>query len=927
MEMAKLTASVAVLLALAGAAPAAQDGAFDPRSMRAHSQARQALEAGDLKTAQIHLRNAVRSDPANLEARYDLGMVNFRLGDLPAAEKDLQQALAGGFPAERVLPDYGAVLLQLQRFDKLLAELRPGDRPPAVEARLRVLRAAAHGGLRQPDAAERELRASLAIVPNAAAHVALGRLALGRRDAAAGRAASEAALALEPQNADAWVLRGESARASGDGEAARAAFDRAVDLAPRQVPARIARAELAIAEGRVEDVRAEADAILAIAARQPHGLYLRALVLAQTGQAAKAAEILQQIGPFVQSFPAGQFLSALVNLALGRPQQAESDVNQVLASRPGHVPARRLLATLLLRRGEADRALQTLQAVREAGGRDAGYLALLGEVFMRLRRHEEAAQAFAEAARIAPSDGGLQASLGASNLRSGQRDLGLQQLESAIAREPALVGAADLLVLTLIRDGEFARARGVAAGLRARTKDSPLPDYYLGLVAQAEGRLDEAQAAFRAALGAAGGFRPASAQLAALLALLGRFDEAVEVLTRQLEATPRSVETMMGLAGLEMQRAAMPAAQRWLERAIAQDERAPAPRIALAELLIARGDQGKALVAARGLYDAAPQDPRAAELLGRIHLAGRDPASAAAMFRRAAGLAPEQPLPRLRLAEALAAGGDVAGARVALDEAVGLQPRALGAWVERVALELRQGDRAEAMRVAERLRGRHPRAAAGDIVLGDLHLAATDTAAARAAYEAALAKEPSADAALRLVAARLRAGEPAEEIMAFARTWLQRQPRDVAMRHRLAALLMEGGRDDEAASELEIILRTAPADVVALNNLAWLKGERQDRDAAGLAARAHALAPDNPDIADTYGWILVRGGETARGIDLLRRAAARAPESGQIRYHLGAALAGAGQREEARRILAEALAAPRPFAGRAEAQRLLETLR
>ena len=927
MVMAKSATCVALLLVLAGAAAAAQTGVFDPRSVRAHAEARRSLETGDAKTAQIHLRNAVRHDPANLEARYDLGMVNLRLGDLAAAEKDLHQALAAGFPAERGLADYATVLLQMQRFDKLLAEVRPGDRPPTVEARLRVLRSAAYVGLRQVDAAERELRAALEIAPAAAAHVGLGRIALGRRNAVAARAASDAALALEPENADAWVLRGESARAAGDAETARAAFDRAVALAPRQVSARIARADLAIAEGRVDDVGAEADAILDVNARQPHGLYLRAMVLSQRGEAAKAAEILQQIGPFVRSFPAGQFLSALVNLALGRPQQAESDVNQVLAARPGHVPARRLLATLQLRRGEAERALQTLQHVREAGARDPGYLSLLGEVFMRLRRHEDAAQAFAQAARLDPSDGGLQASLGASQLRAGNRDLGLQQLEAALAREPTLAGAADLLVLTLIRDGEFERARAIAAGLRARMKDSPLPDYHLGLVAQADGRMDEAEQAFRESLRVSPGFRPASAQLAALLTTLGRFDEAAAALARQLEATPRSVETILGLAGIEMQRGAMPAAQAWLERAIALDGRAPAPRIALTELLIARDDPGKALVAARGLFDAAPQDPRAAELLGRVHLASRDPAGAAAMFRRAAGLAPDQPLPRLRLAQALETGGDIAAARAALDEAIGLQPRALGPWGERVALELRQGDRAEAMRVAERLRARHAAAAAGDIVVGDLHLVAADAMAARVAYEAALRKEPSAEAAQRLVALRLRGGDPVADVVAFARDWLRREPRDLAMRHRLAGLLLESGRGDEAAAELEAVLRRAPGDVVALNNLAWLKAERQDPGARALAARAHALAPGNPEVADTYGWILVQGGETSRGIELLRRAAAQAPESGQIRFHLASALLGAGQRDEARRLLAEALAAARPFAGRAEAQRLLETLR
>ena len=634
LPMAAVSTPLAPRVAGATGAPARSE--CDPRAQKAHGEARRALDTGDLRAAQIHLRNAVRHDPGNLEARYDLGMVNFRLGDLPSAEKDLHQALAGGFPPERVLVDYATVLLQQQKFDKVLADVRPGDRTPELEAKLRVLRAAAHTGLRQSEAAERALREALAIAPIAAAHVGLGRSALGRRDARDALERSDAALAIEPENADAWVLRGDALRAGGDARAARAALDRAVDIAPRNVPARIARAELAIAEGRVEDVRAESEAILQVNAKHPHGLYLRALVLAQTGESARAAEILQQIAGFVQSFPAGQFLSAIVNVNAGRPQQAESDVNQVVAARPGHVPARRLLAALLLRRGEAERALQTLLPVRQAGSGDAGYLALLGEVYMRLRRFEDATQALEEAARIDPSNGGVQANLGASNLGAGHRDLGLQQLEAALARDPRMSDAGNLLVLTLIRDGRTDRAREVVAGLRERLKDSPMPAFYAGLIAQAEGALAEAEAAYREALRIAPGFRPASAQLAGALSAAGRSDEAIALLSRQLEATPRSGETMMGLAGRELRRGADARAQQWLERAIATDDRALPPRIALAELLMSRGDGQKALVAARGAFDAAPQDPRGAELMGRVHLAARDPVSAASMFRRAA---------------------------------------------------------------------------------------------------------------------------------------------------------------------------------------------------------------------------------------------------------------------------------------------------
>src|SRR3546814_7859923 len=58
-----------------------------------------------------------------------------------------------------------------------------------------------------------------------------------------------------------------------------------------------------------------------------------------------------------------------------------------------------------------------------------------------------------------------------------------------------------------------------------------------------------------------------------------------------------------------------------------------------------------------------------------------------------------------------------------------------------------------------------------------------------------------------------------------------------------------------------------------LNNLAWLKNELGEPNALDYARRAHDLAPDSPEIADTLGWMLVQSKDTAEeGLALLREA-------------------------------------------------------
>src|SRR6185437_13087136 len=99
------------------------------RPLAAHadylSSAQAALKKGDLKSAQIDLRNAVRNDPQNAEAHYWLGQVAFQLGDPVAAEREAQAARDRGFDPHRAVQLLAQALLTQNKFDDVLQRLKP----------------------------------------------------------------------------------------------------------------------------------------------------------------------------------------------------------------------------------------------------------------------------------------------------------------------------------------------------------------------------------------------------------------------------------------------------------------------------------------------------------------------------------------------------------------------------------------------------------------------------------------------------------------------------------------------------------------------------------------------------------------------------------------------------------------------------------
>jgi tetratricopeptide (TPR) repeat protein len=126
----------------------------------------------------------------------------------------------------------------------------------------------------------------------------------------------------------------------------------------------------------------------------------------------------------------------------------------------------------------------------------------------------------------------------------------------------------------------------------------------------------------------------------------------------------------------------------------------------------------------------------------------------------------------------------------------------------------------------------------------------------------------------------------------------------------MLALLLQGEGDDEAALNLyESLYGKGVRNVILLNNMAWILQERGDARALELAREAYQEAPNRPEIADTFGWILFNSGQQTQGLNILQQAHLAFPTQTEIAYHVAFALDAVGRSKEAvpilRRLLRE----------------------
>jgi len=136
---------------------------------------------------------------------------------------------------------------------------------------------------------------------------------------------------------------------------------------------------------------------------------------------------------------------------------------------------------------------------------------------------------------------------------------------------------------------------------------------------------------------------------------------------------------------------------------------------------------------------------------------------------------------------------------------------------------------------------------------------------------------------------------------------VEKAPSNINLLYDFSLAAEKIGRYDEMESALRRILEIDPNNQLAYNALGYSLADRNIRldEAYVLIAKALALAPDDPYITDSMGWILFRQGKLKEAELMLRRAYELLPEA-EVMAHLGEVLWLSGQQDEALTFFAEA---------------------
>ncbi|HEY2617130.1 MAG TPA: XrtA/PEP-CTERM system TPR-repeat protein PrsT [Acetobacteraceae bacterium] len=897
-----------------------------PATVRADdlADARKALQQGDLRAAQINLRNAVRSDPQNAEAHFWLAKVSLELGDAVAAEREARAARDRGFDPHQVVPLLAQTMLAQQKAKDLLAELHPDGKDPVLDASILVMRGYAQIALNNMDDAQASFTLAEKTAPNAVEPLLAGaRLLASRGDIAGAQAKIDRAINAQPKSPEALLAKAEILRTKGDATGSLAVLDQMLTDQPGNIRGLLDRAGLLIATGKADKAKTDLAAVLKATPGNVQAIYLQAVIQVQAKDYKAADATLDKINAYIGRIPRGYFLQSVVKEQLGQLAQAEDAIRRYIARTPNDLAGYKVLARIQFAKRRPDLAAESLAKVVESGQGDAEAYDLLGRAYAATGRSDESVKAFQKAESLAPDDVGLQTRLASARMGAGQAESAMVDLERTLELAPTAPQVGEALFFAALATGDLNKAADAVEKVRSAQGDTPVVQNLEGLLKLAQLDVDGAAAKFHDVLKKNPDFVPAQINLSRVSAMQGKPTEAEQLLTTLLDKNPSAEPALSMLVSRFAQTDRMPQAIALVEKA--RDAQPANTRLtaSLGDLYIRSGKPAEALA----LINKDPNAANSVELLGtkaaaQIALEQKD--QARDTYGQILKLDPSALGARRALESLLLQTGDYEHARNLIKEGMAVSPRNYQLYQDYAMVDLKASGVDAAVATAKQLQEQDRDFQQARALIGDIYMAANRPADAVRAYQDALAAAPSEMLVGRLDVALLRSGQ-SDAAVKMLSDWVAQHPADVVATEQLADIYIASRRYDEAVTSLQRVLDKKPHDPVALNNLAWVYQQQGDKRAQGLAQQAYVLSPGG-QTADTLGWILVSSGNVAQGMPLLRQAASQAGSDPRILYHFAVALKEAGKRDEAIKMLNAVVANKGEFGEKAEAQKLLDEL-
>jgi len=868
-------------------------------------RAKASISENNSNSAIIDLKNALKINANNAEARFLLGNTYVYIGDAISAEKELLKANTLGIPKSDIATPLAKSLFILNRHNEILNSFKEiHDYPQNIQAEIYLIKGQSFYKTGEHKKAEEVLLAVAESHKDSLYEIkSKAFLSFYGKNYEESEKWVEKALSINPKSPDMLLLKGDVLFAQSKYKEASIVFSTLSDL---QTSSLVPRILLGISQLNNNDSETAITTFKNIIAQIPNNPLANYFLASAYLKEKKFEEAKTFAEKSLVSDPANlrsRLIAGVSNYMLKNYEQSMEHLKQFTAKVPEHEIALKTLAATQSKLGFTDQAILTLSKVTTLSEDDATLLASIADEAVSGGDLRTGKEFFQKAAKLSRNSPIMLASLGLTKVSAGEIEDGLKNIEEAAKSGDFSSNIQLSLILTYIQTERFDEA--ISASIKFQQENPQNPDGYTlqGIAYGGKNQLEKAKLLFEKALNIQPGNANASSNLASYYLAQNDTLKAQDALKAALKINPGNPKLSISLSKLHSKEGEFEKSIEILENSNNLFPNNVDTKITLASNYFALNQANKVLNILNPIEAEGKTYPAYLEIKGRAELIEKQYESAISTFTNLVSLKPTEASFFFYLATAFSEFGDSKSAKSNLQKAVSLNPKhelyRLNYIKTLVSLQETKSAKAQ----IKKLNPKSQKLADILVLRGKIALVEKKPEKASSYFKQALDKNEINSINI-LYARSLYALGETQESFDVLNKWLKLYPEDAATHKVIAELYLERNEHELALSSFNRVLELSPNDYVALNNAAWLqfKAGRLNK-AKSLAKKANTIKPNDPTIQDTYGMILLEMGEIQEAKNLLEKSSRYMPDNLNTRYHIALAYFKEGNEEESKVIL------------------------
>ncbi len=884
-------------------------------------KAQNAFEKKQYSSSLIHLKNAAKEDPRNLQVHLELIKVFILTGQGIQAQTEVNKAHKLNATPKQIAILEAKVQLMVGEFDKITNGFNFIDLPQNEIARIRAIQGHAYYEKRQFKQARLMFQRAYLLSPDEL-EVKLGqsRLFFIDGNAKQEKLLVESLILHYGDEPEVMIRAGQFYRSIHNFDKALSFFKSAGKIQPSNVNVWFGVVRSYIGKKEYQKAKNEIQTVLNNYPEHQVGNYLLAVIAFEQQDYSRAKSAIDIVIKGKKRNYEALKLLGTIQFHQQDYSSSHKNLEKFLKFNPNDVQAKKTIAAIYLKRKQGSLAIDLLKPIEKTN--DPYIFSMIATAYQIIGNKEKSDTYLSKALKAAPDNIIIQKQFKRAKLQSGKSI----ELTFTDNDYNDFIGQGRLHVLNLISKQQYDKAADVLNNYLKKSPKSALLYYLLGTTSLYKNDTIEAKAFYKKSINLNNDLIESKINLAKIYISEKNDREAEKLYREVLKTKSHNDQSLISLAGIFKRRGKDEEMLKWLNKSRKLNRASLASREVLVDYYSRVKNITKAVEISNEMVAIQPENiSLLVSYANLLKLSGR-PDSAVQIYKKIIKLKPNSPASWFGLGKMQSFDSDFEQSYKSFEQALVLSPNSLVIRVLLTKYDLRNNDYNKALKRAIELVKAHPTKPSSYDTLGDVYIALKQPKKAILQFKKAIKLNYNSETYIKLFSS-YNLNNQTEFGLSQLQQWVKKHPEDLNLKEVLAITYQQQGKYILAQNLYKEIIKKERRFDRVFNSLALVSLQLNSPMSMEYADIAYNIDSKNPSNLNTLGWVHLNNNNITEALEHLSQAVKLAPENPDYRYHFAIALNKAKRTSEAKTQLALIIEIEGEFKNRAKAKALFKKLK